>query len=167
MVNTGSKTKVGREVPPVVEKEPPVENQEDGPMEEDSVKRFLTDAAGLEDMPVGTNVVLDGLVSRPDLDGATGRVSGPPSGPSRARYPVTLSSTGAHGRGQVTLSINVSNLSMFGYPVEAWAPGLWRPVAGAGVGCAPVTATQMMENFQAGKWGTPPAPPDLGVCHSL
>ena len=161
MVNTRSKTKVGREDPPVVEKDPSVENQEDGPMEEDSVKRFLTDAAGLEDMPVGTNVVLDGLVSRPDLDGATGRVSGPPSGPSRARYPVTLSSTG------MTLSINASNLSMFGYPVEAWAPGLWRPVAGAGVGYAPVTATQMMENFQAGKWGTPPAPPDLGVCHSL
>ena len=134
MVNTRSKTKVGREDPPVVEKEPPVENQEDGPMEEDSVKRFLTDAAGLEDMPVGTNVVLDGLVSRPDLNGAIGRVSGPPSGPSRARYPVTLSSTG------MTLSINVSNLSMFGYTVEAWAPGLWRPVAGAGVGCAPVTA---------------------------
>ena len=102
--------------------------------------------------------MLDGLLSRPDLDGATGRVSGPPSGPSRARYPVTLSLSG------MTLSIN---LSMFGYTVEAWALGLWRPVVGAGVGCAPVTATQMMKNFQAGKWGTPPAPPDLGVYHSL
>ena len=78
----------------------PAKNQDDGPMEKDSVKRFLTDAARLEDMPMGTNVVLDGLVSRPDLNGATGRVSGPPSGPSRARYALVHGQNAVHQRQQ-------------------------------------------------------------------
>lgn len=118
---------------------------------------FQTSAPLAGDMPMGTNVVVKGLVGRADLNGMTARVVGAATGTRPTRYPITMKKTGE------TVSIKVSNLSMFGFPPPPWTTGMWCPVAGTGLGSVPSSPEKMMHDFSRGQWGKPPLPSDLGV----